>query len=451
MSSKNRSRQLTEGSNGPGVHDGDGKGKRMRDTKKVTSIARQINIWYVLDQLFFLLGLDALAVFLLAVGVVYQLDVTYLGKFLPNLPRKIFWEGTIESIVYEVGTEGSAMFYQSAIGPWLSIVIWAVGIILVIEVMNLIGISRRGTSRIRQKLYPLNQMAARTEALSSMELDKSKYQNLEDAISHLSVETPDARIEMNDKELQGLEKAVNNLLDRMRNSYEQQTRFVSDASHELRTPIAVIQGYVNLLDRWGKEEPEILEESIQAIKQEAGHMQKLIEQLLFLARGDSNRQKLEFVLCDLGNIMEEVYQECCMIDETHLYEFQTEESLLVRADRDMLKQSARILLDNAAKYTKEGETIKIRAGRWEDGKPFYSVQDCGIGMSAYDVRHAFERFYRADKDRTNRTGGTGLGLSIAKWIIDQHKGYYSIVSREGIGTRISVILPEPDVKNAILS
>ena len=92
------------------------------------------------------------------------------------------------------------------------------------------------------------------------------------------------------KILAGIENALNDLLERMRASYKQQVQFVSDASHELRTPIAVIQGYVNMLHRWGKDDQAILTESIEAIKNESEHMQKLVEQLLFLARGDSNRQ-----------------------------------------------------------------------------------------------------------------------------------------------------------------
>ena len=99
-------------------------------------------------------------------------------------------------------------------------------------------------------------------------------------------------------------------------------RFVSDASHELRTPIAVIQGYVNMLDRWGKEDTAILGESIEAIKNEANHMQKLVEQLLFLARGDSNRQMLDMRVQELNSIMREVYEESLMIDVNHVYRFE---------------------------------------------------------------------------------------------------------------------------------
>ena len=130
-----------------------------------------------------------------------------------------------------------------------------------------------------------------------------------------------------------------------------------------------------------------------------------------------------------------------MIDENHVYRFEESGNVQVYGDCDMLKQSARILIDNAAKYTKQGEEILIRVGAWKDGSPFYGIQDNGIGMSQEDVAHAFDRFYRADSVRNSKTGGTGLGLSIAKWIVDKHQGYYDIVSREGLGTRFSVVFP----------
>lgn len=201
-----------------------------------------------------------------------------------------------------------------------------------------------------------------------------------------------------------------------------------------------------MLDRWGKDDEAILTESIEAIKNESAHMQKLVEQLLFLARGDSNRQNLDKKSCCLNDIMREVYEESLMIDEKHPYRYEEKGNAYVWADADMLKQSARILIDNAVKYTPEGEDILIRVGLLNNDKitntPFYEIQDNGIGMAQEDVEHAFDRFYRADAVRNSKTGGTGLGLSIARWIVDKHQGYVEIVSREGLGTRFTVVLPQ---------
>lgn len=314
-------------------------------------------------------------------------------------------------------------------------------LILLIEFLSIAMMAFVGTDRVRKLLRPLNRIAERARLLGNVAFDETKYQSLADAISNLKVDSMEDGIHMHDKELQEIETALNDLLGRIRSSYKQQVQFVSDASHELRTPIAVIQGYVNMLDRWGKDDAAVLEESIEAVKNEANHMQKLVEQLLFLARGDSNRQSLDMKSHALNAILREVYEESLMIDEAHAYRFEELGKAQVYGDFDMLKQSARILVDNAAKYTAQGGEIAICVGLQKGGLPFYSVQDDGIGIAPDDVPHVFDRFYRADSARSSRTGGTGLGLSIAKWIVDKHGGYYEIISREGLGTRFSVVFP----------
>ena len=117
--------------------------------------------------------------------------------------------------------------------------------------------------------------------------------DLENAIEHISPTQPGERLQTGARELTGLENAVNGLLVRMRESYRQKAQFVSDASHELRTPIAVIQGYAHLLARWGKDDSQVLDESIAAIQSESDYMKKLVEELLFLARGEIGRNPFE--------------------------------------------------------------------------------------------------------------------------------------------------------------
>ena len=129
-----------------------------------------------------------------------------------------------------------------------------------------------------------------------------------------------------------------------------------------------------------------------------------------------------------------------MIDEKHRYRLKLpEEEIRIEADMGLLKQAVRILTDNAAKYTPEGEEIILSAGRNEEGKPYLQVQDLGIGMAESEIPHIFERFFRSDEVRASE--GTGLGLSIAKWIVDKHGGYFEILSREELGTRIRIQLP----------
>ena len=262
---------------------------------------------------------------------------------------------------------------------------------------------------------------------------------LEAAIDKLSPDEEDQKLETGYAELAGLETAVNKLMTRMRDSYRQQARFVSDASHELRTPIAVIKGYADLLDRWGKTDEKILEESIEAIKSESDSMQHLVEQLLFLARGDSGRTTLNVTDFDVTEVMKEVCEESAMIDQAHTYLFEGEEPVPASGDVSLIKQATRILIENASKYTPEGGEIKLRSLNVNE-HPAFSVQDSGIGISESDIPHIFDRFYRADDSRSKQTGGSGLGLAIAKWIVERHGGHFEIISRKDIGTRITVVL-----------
>lgn len=315
---------------------------------------------------------------------------------------------------------------------------------------------RIGTkSQIKKQLEPLYKMARTAIRLSDESMpdsaakkdrggfEEQKIHNLESAIDSIKADSPNAGLHTGDTDLKGLEEAINSLLERTRASYSQQVRFVSDASHELRTPIAVIKGYADMLDRWGKTDETILDESIGAIKTESEHMNKLVEQLLFLARGDSGRQKLDMQPLSVTDLIRDVYEESVMIDQDHKWEIRADGNVTATGDAAMLKQAIRILVDNAAKYTPQGETITLKALSGTDGCPVIVVQDSGIGISGEDMSHIFERFYRSDPARNRQKGGTGLGLSIAKWIIDRHGGYFDVLSGEDIGTRISIHLPAP--------
>lgn len=128
-----------------------------------------------------------------------------------------------------------------------------------------------------------------------------------------------------------------------------------------------------------------------------------------------------------------------MIDEAHRYRLKVpDEQIIFSADIGLLKQAVRILTDNAAKYTKEGDEIILSAGRTAAGDPYVQVQDTGVGIAESEIPHIFERFYRSDEVRSS--AGTGLGLSIAKWIVDKHGGRFEVLSRPQLGTRIRIVL-----------
>lgn len=316
-------------------------------------------------------------------------------------------------------------------------------VLLIIQFIMLLRSIPARADMIRETLRPIADLAEKAQTLSSTEgpYTVDEMEALAGTLDEINAARLDTRIELDatQDELKNLATAINSMLDRINASYRSQARFVSDASHELRTPIAAIQGYANLLDRWGKHDEQALQESIDAIKDEAANMKELIEQLLFLARGDNNTMRLQAVRFDLGSLAETVYGETKMIDPGHEYELQTS-SVFVLADMGLMKQASRILIDNAMKYTPVGGRILIKVDRNNDYARL-TVQDEGIGIPPEAVPHVFDRFYRADESRARATGGTGLGLSIAKWIAERHGGYMEVLSREDLGTRISIVIP----------
>lgn len=416
---------------------------KRRKTKNVTSIAIKLNAIKVRDLFFKFLIIDAILMSILIGLWCIESEKSFYGELVNNAERAINFY-PIETATYTVIWDNGKVMLKEA-----SEFLYNVRIILIIigivEGIFLLEEIIFGTARVRKILKPLNEIAETAERLSNMVFDEEKFHSIEDAISKISPVASDERIHIGDSEFKGLEDAINKLLDRMRDSYRQQARFVSDASHELRTPISVIQGYANMLDRWGKSDESVLDESITAIKCESENMKNLVEQLLFLARGINGKTQLTIKEFSLSNMIKEVVEESKMIDDKHVYSYINLEEVNVYGDMGFLKQTARILVENAAKYTETGENIELKVGRNSKGEPYFSVQDNGIGMDTEDIPHIFERFFRADTARVRKNGGTGLGLSIAKWIIDNHNGYFSVLSRKGIGTRITVYLPEKQI------
>lgn len=412
---------------------------RKSKNKNVTSIAIKLNSILVRDIFFKFLLID-ICIIIGFIGVwCIEGELNFYGEFVKNAQRSFNFY-PIETATYKVIFDNGSVMIKEA-STFLNLLIRVIAVIGIIELIMLLNEMIFGTSKNRRVLKPLNEIAETASRLSDMAFDEQKFHSLEDAISKISPIASDERIHIGDNELQGLEEAINNLLDRMRESYRQQARFVSDASHELRTPISVIQGYANMLDRWGKDDEEVLEESIAAIKSESENMKNLVEQLLFLARGINGKTQLKIVEFSLNDMMKEVLEESKMIDRYHTYTYIDSENINVYGDISLLKQTARILIENAAKYTDKREEIILKCGKNDNNEPYFSVQDNGIGMDENDVVHIFERFFRADTARVRKNGGTGLGLSIAKWIIDSHNGYFSVLSRKEIGTRITVFLP----------
>ena len=241
-------------------------------------------------------------------------------------------------------------------------------------------------------------------------------------------------------ELQNLTLIINEMLDRLEFSFENQTKFVSDASHELRTPLAIIKGYAEIIKKRRLTNEEIFEESIDSIINETDNMRNLVQKLLFLAKGEITKINTNFVKIDINEMVTQIYSDTVISMTTHQFHLEKGEDFSIQGDETLLQQAIRALIENAVKYSEKGTNVYIKS-ELRDGIGRISVRDEGVGISEEDAKRVFDRFYRVDLSRTKATGGTGLGLAIVKRIVEIHDGKIEVESKVGKGTEIIIVLP----------
>lgn len=245
----------------------------------------------------------------------------------------------------------------------------------------------------------------------------------------------------NHDEMYELGRVINDMIGRLENSFKNQNKFVSDASHELRTPLAVMQGYLDILDSWGKDEKDILDESVKALKDEVNSMKSLVEKLLFLAKGQSGKIKLNKEKIMLNKLVKKVARNTEIIVPEYEIMNKMNDEVEIEIDSNLIQQAMRGIIENSIKYTRENKKIEINLESKVKTVEL-SIKDNGIGMNEAELDKVFDRFYRIDESRTKDTGGTGLGLSIVKTIVDLHKGEIKIESQLKKGTKITMVLPK---------
>lgn len=238
-------------------------------------------------------------------------------------------------------------------------------------------------------------------------------------------------------ELYQLGNTFNKMIDILQLNFDKQQQFVSDASHELKTPLTVIEGYATMLKRWGMKKPEVLEEAVEAIYAEAVRMKKMTRQMLTLAN-PHEESLLTIQEVDLVALSEETSKWMKRTYDQQITVHAKASDIRVHADESKLKQLLVILLDNALSYSSEPIRIELTE---QSGAVSISVIDRGIGIPKEDLPHIFDRFYRIDKARARETGGAGLGLSIAKRIVGAHGGTIDVTSEVGKGTAFTVSFP----------
>ncbi len=253
---------------------------------------------------------------------------------------------------------------------------------------------------------------------------------------HRRVRVPQARDEVYD-----LATTLNEMIGRLDMAFSQQRRFVADASHELRTPVAVIRSITDVT----MEQSLTTEEYaavLHDINAEAERLGLLINELLALARADEGQTvldrepvRLDLLTADVATIMEPLATERgIVLQEGKL------EPVTVEGDTARLIQVLMALVDNALTYTNASGTVTLSVEQ-SDSHARFSVCDTGIGIAPQDVPHVFERFYRADPARSRAAGGSGLGLAIVDWVIHAHGGTISVDSQPGHGSTFTIELP----------
>ncbi|MBR3763267.1 MAG: HAMP domain-containing histidine kinase [Clostridia bacterium] len=362
-----------------------------------------------------------------AISVQYLPDAPFTGGVLPFLNYRVISLELVQrsplmtAEASHIGG-GTIRILISLVKPastWL----WLCGAVILIDLIRMASFLRRQEKLCHSVLAPIRDITDMATTLSAS--------NLSNRINIAGTKN----------ELKDLAAVINTMLDRIERSYNSQKQFVSDASHELRTPIAVLQGYVRMLQRWGKSDPEVLDEGISAIAQETASMKELVESLLFLARHDKKTLMMEMTSFDILEVAEELHREAAMVTPEDRFVLQPAESMVIQADRNMIKQVLRILCDNAVKYTPKGGVITIGVQGRKDGVTL-SIADNGPGIPADELPKIFERFYRSDAARKSEGGGHGLGLSIARIIVKAHGGKLRVRSKVGSGSTFYVDLPD---------
>lgn len=243
-------------------------------------------------------------------------------------------------------------------------------------------------------------------------------------------------------EFHSLANTFDEMLDEIEKVVEREHRFTSDASHELRTPVAVIMSECEYMMKYANTVEE-LKESAESVQKQTERMSKLISELLSVSRMDQNTQKLNFEETDITELVEFICNEQRQIHESNItMETDIAHGITAKADKFMISRVFINLISNAYRYNKDNGSIKITLSE-RDNNVVFSVKDTGIGIAEEDIPKIWERFYQVDKARTSDDSGSmGLGLSMVQWIAQKHNGSVTVNSTLGIGSEFIFTFPK---------
>jgi two-component system, OmpR family, sensor kinase len=218
--------------------------------------------------------------------------------------------------------------------------------------------------------------------------------------------------------------------------------FLADVSHELRTPLAVLRGEAEVTLRSRSSSADDCRDTLERIVEQAEHMARLVDDLLFVTRAEADSIRFEMRRLDLRQILDQAVEDGCMLALDRGLELaacQPAEPVYVHGDGQRLHQTLLIAIDNAVKYAQPQTTVEVELGA-ADGQCLIVVRNYGAGVPTEDLPYVFDRFYRG-RQNASPSGGSGLGLSIAKWIVEKHAGTIALASKPGGVTELEIRLP----------
>ena len=243
----------------------------------------------------------------------------------------------------------------------------------------------------------------------------------------------------NYEETDNLICTFNEMMFHIEESFKQQRQFVEDASHELRTPLQIIQGHLNLIQRWGKKDPAVLEESLNISLEEMNRITKLVEELLLLTKDNVNSGQSQEELVDINYEILSRVKSLKQLHPDYTFDIDLDEKpIKLQMNRHQFEQLILIFIDNAMKYDNENKYIQIRT-QLKNKQTSIEITDHGLGIPKQDLEFIFDRFYRVDKSRARSQGGNGLGLSIADKIVQLNGGFIQVESEVDQYTTFKII------------
>lgn len=254
------------------------------------------------------------------------------------------------------------------------------------------------------------------------------------------------RVQISDQqdEMTELSLMFNELMDSLEQSFRQQQQFIEDASHELKTPLSIIHGHLSMIKRWGKDDPEVLNRSIQLSLNETNRLIQMVSELLILTRANHSAAIAEYAPENIRvkQVIGEIIENFKFVNPEFrmLTRLEISDDCVLPVQKNHFQQMMIIILDNAMKYTRDQKEIRVSAAM-ETGLLAISVMDYGMGIPEDELYLVTNRFYRVDKARSRKHGGNGLGLAIAKRLMEGYAGELQIDSVYGEWTKVTLRFP----------